>query len=63
MRVVVDLDLCEANAVCTRIAPEVFELDDDDNLHVLQESPPQEFRERMERAVARCPKQAITLEG
>ena len=63
MRVVVDPDLCEANAICTGIAPEVFELDDDDNLHVLQESPPEEFRARMEQAVNRCPKQAIRLEG
>ncbi len=63
MRVVVDLDRCEANAVCTGIAPEVFDLDDDDKLHVLQEEPPEEFRDRLEQAVLRCPKQAISLEG
>ena len=63
MRVVVDLDRCEANAICMGIAPEVFDLDDDDNLHLLQEHPPEEYRERMEQAVARCPKQAIALVG
>ena len=63
MKVSVDLMACEANAICTGIAPEVFELDDDDNLHVLQENPPEELRDRMEQAVNRCPKQAIRLEG
>ena len=63
MRVVVDLERCEANAICTGIAPEVFELDDDDNLHLLQENPPEELRARVEQAVLRCPKQALALEG
>ena len=40
MRVVVDFDLCESNAVCMGIAPEVFEVRDDDFLYVLQEEPP-----------------------
>ena len=43
-KVVVDFDLCEANAVCMGIAPEVFEVADDDVLHVLQEHPAQELR-------------------
>ena len=63
MRIVVNLDLCEANAICTRIAPDVFRLDDDDNLHLLDENPPEELRERLERAVRRCPKQAIAIDG
>ena len=29
MRVVVDFDLCESNAICMGIAPEVFEVRDD----------------------------------
>lgn len=62
MRVVVDYDLCESNAVCMGIAPEVFEVRDDDLLYVLQEHPDESFRERMELAVARCPKQAISIE-
>ncbi len=63
MRVVVDFDLCESNAVCMNIAPEVFEVRDDDFLYVLQEEPEEGLRAKMEEAVARCPKQAITLEG
>lgn len=63
MRVVVDFDLCESNAVCMGIAPEVFEVRDDDFLYVLQEEPPEELREKVEEAARRCPKQAITIEG
>jgi ferredoxin len=63
MRVVVDYDLCESNALCMAAAPEVFEVRDDDFLYVLQDEPSEELRERVEEAVRRCPKQAITLEG
>jgi ferredoxin len=63
MRVVVDWDLCESNAICMAVAPEVFEVDDDDNLNVLQEEPPEELRAKVEEAVRRCPKQALALEG
>jgi ferredoxin len=63
MRVVVDFDLCESNAVCMGIAPEVFEVRDDDFLYVLQEEPDESYRAKVEEAVARCPKQAIALEG
>jgi ferredoxin len=63
MRVVVDYDLCESNAICMAVAPEVFEVDDDDNLNLLQEEPPEELRGKVEEAVRRCPKQALSLEG
>ena len=63
MRVVVDYDLCESNALCMVAAPEVFEVRDDDFLYVLQDEPPKELRSKVEEAVRRCPKQAITLEG
>lgn len=62
MRVVVDYDLCESNAICMGIAPEVFEVRDDDFLYVLDETPPEELRGKVEEAVRRCPKQAISLQ-
>ena len=61
MRVVVDFDVCESNAICMRTAPEVFLVDDDDNLQILQENPPEELRAKVEQAVRGCPKQAISL--
>ena len=61
MRVVVDYDLCESNAICMGILPEVFEVRDDDFLYVLNETPPESMRAKLEEAVARCPKQAISI--
>ncbi|MEZ5383414.1 MAG: ferredoxin [Microthrixaceae bacterium] len=63
MKVIVDYDLCESNAVCMAIAPEVFEVRDDDFLYVLDEHPAEELRPKMEESAKRCPKQAITIEG
>lgn len=63
MRIVVDRNQCESNALCVGILPEVFYLDDDDVLHVLDEHPAGEFRERVTEAARACPKQAITIEG
>ena len=60
-RVVVDWDLCESNAVCMAIAPQVFEVRDDDFLYILDETPSDDLRPAVEQAVARCPKQAISI--
>jgi ferredoxin len=60
-RVVVDFDLCESNALCMVAAPEVFEVRDDDFLYVLDETPPDALREKVDEAVRRCPKQAISV--
>ena len=62
MKVVVDFDCVRATPCAWRIAPEVFEVRDDDFLYVLQENPPEELRAKVEEAVRRCPKQAITIE-
>jgi ferredoxin len=62
MRVVVDFDLCESNALCMGIAPQVFEVRDDDLLYVLDENPPEELREQVQAAVWTCPKNAISIE-
>jgi ferredoxin len=63
MRVVVDFDLCESNALCMGIAPTVFEVREDDLLYVLDENPPEELREKVLAAVRTCPKNAISLQG
>jgi ferredoxin len=61
MKVVVDFDLCESNAVCMDVAPEVFRVDDNDMLHILMESPPEALRKKVEEAVRLCPRQAISI--
>ena len=62
MRVVVDFDLCESNALCMGLAQEVFEVRDDDLLYVLDENPPEGLRGQVEAAVRTCPKNAISIE-
>jgi ferredoxin len=61
MRIEVDWDLCESNGVCMGIVPEVFHLDDDDMLHVLQPEVTPENEELIRDAVRQCPRQAISI--
>ena len=58
---IVDMNQCESNALCMGVAPDIFRLDDDDNLTVLDETPDESARERVLEAVRVCPKQAISV--
>lgn len=60
-RLKVDRELCEANAVCQRTAPEMFRVDDDDKLHLLVEAPSEAQMELARAAVRRCPRRALSL--
>ncbi|AUX22470.1 ferredoxin [Sorangium cellulosum] len=62
MKIVVNWERCEANAVCVRAAPEVFRVDDDDRLHLLVDDVPSELRPKVEKAVRACPRGALSLE-
>lgn len=61
MRIVVNRTLCESNAVCARLVPEVFVVDDDDQLRIKQAELSDVLRERVEHAVRRCPKLALSI--
>jgi ferredoxin len=63
MKIKVDYDLCESNALCEAMAPEVFEVDDDDNLQLKTEDTTDANLDNVKRAVAACPRAAISLEG
>jgi ferredoxin len=62
VKVVVNFDLCQSNALCMNAAPEVFEVRDDGYLYVLQEEPGEDLRSKVEEAARLCPTQAISLE-
>jgi ferredoxin len=62
MKIVVDYDLCGGTAECMKAAPEVFEVGEDDRAKVLIERPGEDLRAKVEKAVRRCPRQAITLQ-
>jgi ferredoxin len=59
MRVEVDRDACEANAVCEGLVPEVFCVDDDDRLHILVDEVPANLADAVRHAVRSCPKAAL----
>jgi ferredoxin len=61
LRIVVDRELCEGNARCAHVAPEVFRVGDDDKLVLLIERPTEEMRDAVETAAAICPRQALKL--
>lgn len=61
MKIKVDFDLCESNALCEALAPQNFEIDDDDFLQITDENVTDENRDAVAQAVAACPKSAISL--
>jgi len=63
MRVTVDAVLCEANALCARIAPEIFSIDDDDVLNIAADGEvPSDLADQVREAVRCCPKVALLLQ-
>ena len=63
MKVVVNPDLCEGHGKCQMAAPEVFELRDDDLSYVLIDEIPEDLKEKVDRAIRLCPRQAIAWAG
>ena len=60
-KIEVDFGLCEANAICMGIIPEVFQVDDQDYLHVLTDEVTPENEAQVRDAVRQCPRQAISI--
>jgi ferredoxin len=63
VRIVVDRDRCEGLGMCEAMAHEFFELDDDDTMTVLDETPSEEHRAKVHAAVEACPVLALSLTG
>jgi len=65
MKVTVDPDACEANAVCAGLVPQFFSIHedgDDDVLAIANDGDvPAELAGRVRDAVTRCPKMALAL--
>lgn len=62
MKIVVDWALCDGNGVCSVEAPDLFELNDDDELVVLKEDFGDDFEQQAVAAVRVCPKRALKLD-
>jgi len=61
-RVHVDMNLCQSHGECVYVAPDIFELGDDDVLR-WREDITDEERELAQEAADACPMLAIRLEG
>ena len=61
LRIIVDSDLCEANAVCVDEAPELFGIDEEGRMVVLWDTPDPDRAADLQRAVKRCPRAALSL--
>lgn len=61
-RIVVDRQLCQGHAMCMGEAPELFRVDENGELHLLNETPSQALREKATRAARYCPNQALRVE-
>lgn len=61
MEVRVDPLVCEANGICAGLVPDVFELDDEDELHIVQPNPPERLADEVRHAVRSCPKAALSM--
>ena len=59
MRVEVDHDRCEGNAVCLGIAPDLFDLDDDDYAVLKVDVIPADQEGLAQQAVNECPRAAL----
>ncbi len=60
-KIEVDWGLCESNGVCMGVIPEVFQLEDDDTLTLLQDEVTAENEELVLDAIRQCPRQAISI--
>lgn len=61
MRVIVDPDLCEANGFCESIAPDIFELGDEEVVQIAEGEVPEGREIDVRAAVEQCPKAALKL--
>lgn len=62
MKIIVDWELCEGHGQCEFAASEVFTVEDDGSLTVLNEDPPESERHAVELAVRRCPTRALVIQ-
>ncbi|BBZ56131.1 MULTISPECIES: ferredoxin [Mycobacteriaceae] len=60
-RVEVDRDLCQGHAMCALEAPDYFNVPKRGTVEILDETPPDDARDEIERAVAECPTQALFI--
>lgn len=62
MKISYDVTRCCTSGMCESFAPDVFEVDDDGLLQILDPTPDEAQRGPVEMAVASCPTEALSLD-
>lgn len=62
MKITHDAAACCSSGMCESFAPDIFEIDDDGALQVLDSTPDESRRDAVELAIASCPTAALSLE-
>ncbi len=64
MNVRLEKSACVSSGMCALLAPEVFDLGEDDGVVLLLQDPPaEEHREAVRRAAHACPAEVITTDA
>lgn len=63
MKVIADREKCDGYGACMGASPEMFDMDDDDLVVLLDAEPAESKRAEVTRAVRVCPKSALSIEG
>lgn len=64
MKIIVDTNLCEVHGDCVVVAPDFFDIGEDDEVvQVLDDEPGEEHRATILQAAKMCPVAAIRIEG
>jgi ferredoxin len=67
MKVIADLQLCQGHGMCEDAAPEIFRVVESEDgtyshVEILDPTPGEAMRERVEAAVRFCPNRALSIE-
>lgn len=62
MKIVVDYDKCEGLGMCEAMAPDVFEVQDEGQVGLLEEHPSEDQRQDLAAAIDACPVHALSLQ-
>jgi ferredoxin len=61
MKVKIDPDLCSGDEICVQVCPEVFEMEGDKAV-VIMEEVPENLQDSVREAAESCPSEAIIIE-
>ncbi|MCX5542107.1 ferredoxin [Paraburkholderia sp. CNPSo 3076] len=62
VKVMIDYDACAGHGQCEAVAPDIFQVDSEGMVHLLQETVGPDLRPQLDLAIKRCPECVIRFE-